>query len=107
MELVESIYRLAAKLPREEKYGLTAQLQRAAVSIPSNIAEGHSRESTKEYLRFLSIARGSLAELETQLMLCQRLGLLAEADIEAVLKLADEVGRMTHGVQTGLRGRLD
>ena len=81
MELVELVYKLAAKLPREEKYGLTSQLQRAAVSIPSNIAEGHARESTREYLRYLLIARGSMAELETQLLLCVRLSFLTESDI--------------------------
>ena len=107
MSLVESIYKITAKLPREEIYGLAAQLPRAAVSIPSNIAEGHARDSTKDYLRFLSIARGSLAELETQLLLCQRLGLLSQLDVDEVLTLADEIGRMMRGVQTGLRERLD
>lgn len=65
IDLVEQVYRLTARFPREEIYGLTSQIQRAAVSIPSNIAEGHTREHSKEYLQHLSIAQASLAELET------------------------------------------
>lgn len=67
MGLVEKVYRLSGSFPKSELYGLTAQIRRAAVSIPSNLAEGHSRESTKEYLNFVSMAQGSPAELETQL----------------------------------------
>ena len=106
MELVELVYKLAAKLPREEKYGLTAQLQRAAVSIPSNIAEGHARESTREYLRYLLIARGSMAELETQLLLCVRLGLLTESGIAQASAVSDEVGKMIRGLQHSLDEKL-
>ena len=106
MELVELVYKLAAKLPREEKYGLTSQLQRAAVSIPSNIAEGHARESTREYLRYLLIVRGSMAELETQLLLCVRLSLLTESDIAQALVVSDEVGKMIRGLQHSLDEKL-
>ncbi len=74
MALVESIYRITARFPQEERLGLSMQLRRAAVSVPSNIAEGGARRSTAEYLRFLSMARGSLAEIGTQLEIAERLG---------------------------------
>ena len=77
MDLVEKIYRFTQTFPTQETYGLTNQLRRAAVSIPSNIAEGHSREHTKEYLNFLSVTQGSLAELQTQIEIATRLGYLA------------------------------
>ena len=73
MSLVESIYRVTRNFPDDERFGLTAQIRRAAISVPSNIAEGAARRSTAEYLRFLSIARGSLSELDTQLQIAQRL----------------------------------
>jgi four helix bundle protein len=107
MELVERSYALAAKLPRDQAYGLSAQMQRAAVSVPSNIAEGHARESTKEYLRYLSIALGSIAELETQLMLCARLKFLSEDEVANLLILSGEIGKMIRGVQRGLKRKLD
>ncbi|HLQ31172.1 MAG TPA: four helix bundle protein [Chloroflexota bacterium] len=77
MDLVEDVYRTTEEFPVSATYGLTSQMRRAAVSIPSNIAEGHSRESTREYLQHLSVAQGSLAELETQLELALRLRYLA------------------------------
>ena len=94
MDLTTEIYRLTKRLPKDELYGLTNQLRRAAVSIPSNIAEGNGRTSTGDYLRFLSIARGSNAEVETQLLLCVKLDYLTQEDINAALQLSDEVGRM-------------
>lgn len=78
MALVEAIYRASADFPEQERFGLTAQLRRAAVSIPSNIAEGAARRSRPEYLRFLSIARGSLSEVDTQLQIAQRLDWLKQ-----------------------------
>ncbi|MBO5720510.1 MAG: four helix bundle protein [Bacteroidales bacterium] len=70
MDLVVEIYKISKLLPKEEKYGISDQIRRSAVSVPSNIAEGQSRNSIKEFIQFLSIARGSLAELETQLLIC-------------------------------------
>lgn len=107
MELTERLYFLTAKLPRDQVYGLSAQMQRAAVSVPSNIAEGHARESTKEYLHYLSIALGSIAELETHLMLCTRLKFLSEDEVAKVLVLSDEIGKMIRGVRRGLKEKLN
>ena len=107
MELAALVYELTARLPREETYGLRSQLQRAAVSIPSNIAEGHAKESTKEYLRYLLVSRGSMAELETQLLLCQKLQLLSKEDVEHALIVSDEIGRMIRGLQHSLTKRLN
>jgi four helix bundle protein len=94
MDMVQEVYRFAPRLPREETYGLRSQLTRAAVSVPANIAEGWARESAKEKLQFLAIAQGSLAETETLLTLCERLGWFPAADTIRVRRLAEEVGRI-------------
>ena len=94
MELVKEIYLLTKKLPKEELYGLTSQMRRASVSIPSNIAEGQTRRGTKEFVRFLSISAGSKAELQTQLLICAHIGYLTELDIKNAMDLSDEVGKM-------------
>ena len=94
MQIVKVVYMLVRKLPKEETYSLSDQMRRAAVSIPSNIAEGNERRSRKEYINFLSIAKGSKAELQTQLLICVDIGYLSESDIFEVNKLLDEVGKM-------------
>lgn len=100
MDLVEMIYQVTKAFPKEELYGLTNQLRRAAISIPSNIAEGHARSSTAEFIRFLSIARGSLAEVETRLLIAQRLGYLSDDQLAPVLSLQIEINKMTNGLMT-------
>ena len=94
MDLVEIAYRMSLKLPKEEKFALSDQIRRAAVSIPSNFAEGQVRNSTKEFVQFLSIAKGSNAELYTQLLICVRLGYLTPDDTQQALSLSEEVSKM-------------
>lgn len=94
MELAEEIYRLVKLLPKEELYALSSQMRRAAVSVPSNIAEGQSRGGTKEFSQFLNIAKGSNAELMTQLLLCERVDYLTEQETKKAKALCGEIGRM-------------
>lgn len=105
MDLVVSSYDIAKRLPHQENYGLISQIQRAAVSTPANIAEGHGRRHRGDYLHHLSMARGSLLELETHLLISVRLAYVQSEDIEAVLGLADEVGRMISGLIQRLRAK--
>ncbi|MGD0224280.1 MAG: four helix bundle protein [Terriglobia bacterium] len=102
MDLVSVIYRLTRAFPKEEMYGLTGQIRRAAVSIPSNIAEGHTLKQTLPYLRHLAIASGSLAEVQKQLEIADRLGYLRPENTK-VLGQADEVGRMLAGLRRSLK----
>jgi four helix bundle protein len=94
MDLAVRIYRITQKLPASEQFGLTSQLRRASVSIPSNIAEGYGRQSTGNYRQFLSISRGSLMEIETQINICDRLKYLAQSDTENILKEITEISKM-------------
>ncbi|MFH1085076.1 MAG: four helix bundle protein [Chloroflexota bacterium] len=103
MDLVETVYRLSKRLPAEEQFGLVSQMRRAAVSLPANIAEGHGRTHRGDYLHHLSMARGSLAELETHLMIAQRLGYLKEQDLPEAWTLAEETGRLLNGLIRALR----
>ena len=98
MSLAEQVYLLVVSLPANERFELSAQLRRAAVSIPSNIAEGYARESAASYVHFLKIARGSLREIETQILLAQRLHLIGEELAAPGLVQCDKVGRLLHGL---------
>jgi four helix bundle protein len=98
MSLVEACYALTEAFPAHECYGMTMQMKRAAVSIPSNLAEGHNRGSRQAFTNHVSIALGSQAEIETQLDLAVRLRFVQPAQAEPVQKLAAEVGRMLHGL---------
>jgi four helix bundle protein len=103
MDVVVESYRLAKLLPKSEAYGLASQMQRAAVSIPANIAEGQGRKHLGDYLYHLSVANGSLTELETHVLLASRLSFLSGRTIEPLLALTDEVGRMLTGLRTSLK----
>ena len=102
MDLVEEVYIASKSFPREEIYGLTSQLRRAAVSIPSNIAEGQGRRTTPDFLRHLSIAYGSLREVETQILIATRLGYLAQGKCQDVMRITGEVGRLLNGLMASL-----
>ena len=106
MHLATAVYTLTHSFPKTEVFGLSSQIQRASVSIPSNIAEGHARDSTKEYLRFISIAMGSLAEMETQLILANKLNYLEESKLAELFEKTGEVGRMLRGLQHSLKAKL-
>lgn len=102
MDLATAVYNATKRYPEDEKFGLRMQLRRAAVSVASNIAEGHGRSGKKEFARFVLIARGSLKEAETQILLSNRLGYLDEKRTKELLDLSSRVNRLL----TGLRKRL-
>jgi len=102
IDLVTEIYKITATFPSEERFGLTSQARRAAVSIPSNIAEGHGRKLTGAYINHLSIAYGSLMELETQTQIAVRLNFVQEDNATALLKQMDEIGKMLTGLKNSL-----
>ncbi len=102
IDLVTEIYRCSKAFPREEIYGLSAQLRRAAISIPSNIAEGQCRLSTGEFRHFLGQARGSLAELETQIVIAEKLAYLDQTCAGDLLRSAAEVGKILNGLLNSL-----
>ena len=107
MELTKQVYVATATFPSDELYGLTSQLRRCAVSIPSNIAEGHARESSKEFLHHLSIAMGSLAELETQVTLAGDFQYVPAGAAIELLAAADQLGRKLRGLQKSIRSRVN
>jgi four helix bundle protein len=102
MDLAEAVYRVTAAMPREELYGLTAQIRRAAVSVPANIAEGQGRRTDGEFLNQPSVAHGSVRELETHAMLCGRLRFMKPAEVNHLLDAAGEVGRLVTGLANSL-----
>ena len=106
MELVELVYRQTRGFPKYEIYGLTGQIQRAAVSVPSNIAEGHTREHTKEYLHHLSMAQASLAELETQLEIAARLDYLSQGELGSILERIVSLGKQQYALRNALLRKL-
>ncbi len=105
MELITQIYRVSQKFPSEELYGIVSQMRRAAISIPSNIAEGQGRLTKGEFIQFLGIARGSLLELETQILVAQNLNYLDEPTLKNLLELTSEVGRLVNGLLGAIKKR--
>ncbi len=105
INLVQAVYRATATFPKEEIYGLRSQVRRSAISTASNMAEGQGRKSTREFLNFLSIARGSLCEMEPQVILAERLGYFDASICSELLNLAAEVGRLINGLSRSLSSK--
>ena len=103
MDLVVESYRMTKGLPKSETYGLSSQIQRAATSVPANIAEGHGREHLGDYLHHLSISNGSLLELETHILVAGRLNFVPQAEVDRILGMTGEVGRMLAGLIRSLK----
>ena len=107
IDFVVIVYRATESFPNDEKFGLTSQIRRAAVSIPANIAEGAARQSNKEFIHFLSNAQGSASELETELLIGYRLGYLAENGYQEIRSTLDGIGRMIVGLSQHLKRKSD
>ena len=105
MKLAESSYWLTSRFPGDEKYGMVSQIRRAAVSIPANIAEGHGRENTGSFIQFLRISQGSLKELETHLLLAERVGNALPENVKLLIEECDEIGRMLRAMIRSLQER--
>ncbi|PCK87887.1 diversity-generating retroelement protein bAvd family protein [Rhizobium sophoriradicis] len=103
IDLAVDCYQLSRKFPKEEIYGLTAQIRRAATSIAANIAEGHGREVTGSFIQFLRIAQGSLKELETHMLISHRIGLIEESEFRQMTEKCDEIGRMIRALIRSLQ----
>lgn len=106
MDLAAECYRVTKAFPKDELFGMTSQIRRAAASIPANIAEGQGRDHTKEFLNFLSIARGSLMEVQTHLLLAQRVGLLNDTDLQPLLTLCERISQMLSRLRQALERKL-
>lgn len=104
MDMVVEVYKTTEKFPPEEKYGITSQIRRSAVSVPSNVAEGAGKNSDKDFVRFLSIAQGSSYELQTQLILSQRLGFINKDNCDAIVNDISEIQKMNYRFQESLGG---
>ena len=105
IDLVVCSYELTRKFPKNEIYGLSNQIQRSAVSIPANIAEGQGRQHSKEFLRYLSIAYGSPAELETHIEIAKRLLYINDQQVEEMLSMSSKIGRMINGLKKSIRNK--
>jgi len=103
LNFVTKVYKITARFPDAEKFGLVSQMRRAAVSIPSNIAEGAARKSKKEFINFLHIAQGSAAELETQILISQNLAFILQPQVDPLLQELEEISKMIIGLQKSLR----
>jgi four helix bundle protein len=102
MDLVELVYDLTRQFPREELFGLATSLRRAAVSIPSKIADGHERDNTREYIHYLAVARGALSEAETQMEVAKRLGYINEDQQAIFASLASDTGKIVNGLMNSM-----
>ena len=107
MDLVARVYTSTQNFPKEELYGLTSQMRRAAVSVPSNIAEGKGRLTDRDHAHFYSQARGSLLELETQILIAQRLNYLSKSEADSLLQICSEAGRMLNVLLESIRPRCE
>ncbi|HEU4595972.1 MAG TPA: four helix bundle protein [Pyrinomonadaceae bacterium] len=107
VDFVVLVYKLTESFPKEEKFGLTSQIRRAAVSVPANIAEGAARDSSKEFAHFLSNAQGSASELATELLIAFRLGLLSDSDYRRTQLELDHIGRMIHGLSQHAKSKRE
>jgi four helix bundle protein len=107
IDLIDEVYRFSRVFPKSETYGLSSQLQRAAVSVAAKIAEGSGRDSTKEFIHHLAYSLGSLAEVETYLIVSLRLEYAAKAALTKLEAKCDEIGKMIRSLQKALRKRLD
>ena len=107
MDLSAGCYKLTASFPSHEVYGLTSQIRRASVSVAANIAEGHGRDSTGAFIQFLRVAQGSLKELETLLLIAERVEVAERDGVKPLLAATDEIGRMTRALIRSLQDRID
>ena len=105
MNLAETSYRLTLKLPREEMYGLSSQIRRSAASVPANIAEGYGRDNLRSYVQHLKIAQGSLKELETHVMLVERVSLISKDVLQPILEKSEMVGKMLRALIRSLESK--
>jgi four helix bundle protein len=106
MDFTVDVYQASRAFPKEETYGLRAQVRESAVSIPANIAEGHGRDSSKEFARFLSISHGSLCETQTHILLAERLDYLSEETTEKLMAQSEEVARITNSLKNSIKRKI-